>query len=376
MAYGSQQPHPPPAEKSYPAAGSAPSSQTFTLGPNQFSGEVKSYNSEKGFGFITCKAMEEDVFFLKGELPEDVREQHGKGLKGRLVAFESQSSKSGRTKAVHINFLPQGEGQRLVGEVKSFSEKHGYGFIKSASLVDDVRFEGIDLPAHVPKDDLKGKYVSFYAQRVEGGGMRARELQLGGGASSYVPTSTPMPMLEGHMPSGDQQGVIKSWSDKNGYGFINIPGRSEDIKFGRSDMAPDVAALPGEVLRFLAVSFTAQVDGVGRVQARNVSKQQGIKRSAMEASTEDDRPAKLPKMEVLPGERVHGVIRTYNAEKGWGFINSPGTQGDIYFQRMSITDGLAPAKGEQVDLKGRLVSLDLGVSPEGRLRASNVTFTT
>eukprot|EP00931_Biecheleriopsis_adriatica_P091302 TRINITY_DN65194_c0_g1_i1.p1 TRINITY_DN65194_c0_g1~~TRINITY_DN65194_c0_g1_i1.p1 ORF type:complete len:201 (+),score=61.82 TRINITY_DN65194_c0_g1_i1:53-655(+) len=40
-------------------------------------GEIKSFNPSKGFGFIACEAMEQDVFVLKSELPGGFGPQGG-----------------------------------------------------------------------------------------------------------------------------------------------------------------------------------------------------------------------------------------------------------------------------------------------------------
>merc|ERR1712013_457842 len=46
-------------------------------GEAQYKGSIKSFNYQKGFGFISCEAFEDkDIFFMKTELSQQAREGH------------------------------------------------------------------------------------------------------------------------------------------------------------------------------------------------------------------------------------------------------------------------------------------------------------
>jgi cold shock CspA family protein len=53
--------------------------------------------------------------------------------------------------------------------------------------------------------------------------------------------------------------------------------------------------------------------------------------------TRDDPRSQRPRASGTPGERGEGVIRAMNAERGFGFIETP--RGDIFFHKTSVRDG-------------------------------------
>jgi len=171
------------------------------------------------------------------------------------------------------------------------------------------------------------------------------------------------------MAGGVQSGIVKSYSTKNGYGFIMIPGQQGDIKFGASDLNGD------GVEQGAQVSFEAALLPDGRVQAKNVQPQQGAKRQGG------------PIMPLTPkrpnmgggapfgaggqeGEWVEGSVKSYNAAKGFGFISCPGQPSDIYFASSSIS----PPQAVQEIAPGQGVSCELNYAPDGKLRAKSVSI--
>ena len=60
-----------------------------------------------------------------------------------------------------------------------------------------------------------------------------------------------------------------------------------------------------------------------------------------------------------------GIVKWFNEEKGYGFIQSP-SHGDIFFHCSSLNDDEAPGKGDTV-------SFDIANGKQGKLKAVNVS---
>lgn len=50
-------------------------------------GKIKSYNNLNGYGFITCSAIKEDIYFSYKDLPDNYATNHGAHLVGKEVDF-------------------------------------------------------------------------------------------------------------------------------------------------------------------------------------------------------------------------------------------------------------------------------------------------
>jgi len=371
---------------------------------NEQVGIIKSYNSEKGFGFISIRGTEDDLFFQKDELPVDVRDTHGKDLTGSGVSFEPVTGRNGRSKAVRIEIIDQAKGERHKGVVKSFSEKNGYGFINCPQLEQDVRFGGEEVPDHVSKDRLVGQKVTFQTQTLKDGKMRAHKVEFvnpplteAAMQSFGLAAQASAAVLEDYSNPECMLGTVKSFSEKNGYGFITVPGFPIDVKFGRNDMQPDLQGLPGSSVRGLAITFLPSFGVGGGLQAKQVTvagpgPAPGQKRGPMDDL--EGPPTKLPRTgadpfaapllplgngafpSLQPGELAQGTVRLYNAEKGWGFIKCDQLPGDVYFMRKNVAEVAEQVRSGELDLKGKTVSFQIAAAPEGpnsrKLRASSV----
>jgi len=268
---------------------------------------VTSYNGMKGFGFITMEGSDGDIMFSRRDLPEDANEVQGKFLQGQAVNFELTEGKDGRLKAQNLQIVPT-EGAPAAGMVKSFSEKNGYGFLSSTSLGgDDLRFARMDLQA-VSVPVQSGMKMIFEIVPRPDGKLMAKSLRLqneqqqhsfmgAGGHGAMMPTPPPRPMGKTLMPTagkgfggkgggaaggyggGDMSGTVKSFSERNGYGFINVPGQAGDVKFGAQDLLGITSIAPGTPVQFES-SFAPD----GRMQAKSVtpggSPGGGMKRAA------------------------------------------------------------------------------------------------
>merc|ERR1712032_312295 len=73
--------------------------QTMSTG-NHMTGMVKSYNTGKGFGFISAAGVPGDLFFMKSSLPQQAKEN--RNLSGQAVSFELTQTMDGKARAESI----------------------------------------------------------------------------------------------------------------------------------------------------------------------------------------------------------------------------------------------------------------------------------
>jgi len=141
------------------------------------------------------------------------------------------------------------------------------------------------------------------------------------------------------------QGAIKSFSAKNGYGFItDAAGTSDkDIFFGKE-------ALPSEwhdgKLEGMEVLYDYSLTPKGKPQATNI------------------RPANTPDV----GERISGVVKSWNTIKGFGFLNASGVDGDIFFAHDRLPDTLRDAE----KLENLTFLFELKMTDDGKPQAMNM----
>merc|ERR1712032_243668 len=128
------------------------------------------------------------------------------------VTFDASSGTDGRARASNLQ-ISAGEGELMAGAIKSFSERHGYGFIESSCCPGDVRFSMSDLDSLNPGANLKGELVLFKANSQPDGkiqaskvmfqsGKIASRLKAGGGMQGGM-----MAGMQGGMPGGMKRGA-------------------------------------------------------------------------------------------------------------------------------------------------------------------------
>jgi len=76
-------------------------SSTSEPGSARIGGAVQSFNMAKGFGFISCPGIAEDIFFLRSELPGGLATGHAE--QGQVVGFDLQLTPDGRYRAARIS---------------------------------------------------------------------------------------------------------------------------------------------------------------------------------------------------------------------------------------------------------------------------------
>ena len=63
-------------------------------------GMNKSFNTGKGFGFLSAAGVPGDVFFMKSELPQ--QSQEDRNLSGQAISFELTQTMDGKSRAGSI----------------------------------------------------------------------------------------------------------------------------------------------------------------------------------------------------------------------------------------------------------------------------------
>jgi cold shock CspA family protein len=391
----------------------------------QMVGEIKAFSDQNGYGFITSSFVPGDIYFQKREVITPIP---GMNIKGMKVKFTSVSTPDGKVQGKQVSLIGMGmpspmampfggmaamaaptmgkgvfgkgaknaamnsqavamaqmsqmsmglgsvpEGSTLVGVVKSFDPLKGWGFISSTSVPIDIYFKSAE-------QLLPGTQVTFNIHWTADGKAQANSISAPMAAgSSYI-------------------GAVKSYNAAKGWGFIEVPGQSQDVYFQKKDV-PDM--LKEDALVGYQFQFSVAVRPDGKPMAQGLllagGPAQGVKRSA---GGDMANPAKRAKMGGTPaafasqagfsdpamsyqlamsggmnmgllqgasGAMYQGTVKTYSAQKGFGFISCASVPGDIYFQRVQL-----PAIYQQQQMQNRTVTFDLKFTMDGKPQASAV----
>merc|ERR1712183_758521 len=90
----------------------------------------------------------------------------------------------------------------------------------------------------------------------------------------------------------------------------------------------------------------------------------GVKRAANGMSG----PGSPAKKQVKGSRQIHGIIKSFNAGKGFGFISSDACPGDMFFMKSDVQGDAASFMSP-----GMPVSCQIQQGPDGRMRAINIT---
>lgn len=395
-------------------------------------GEIKSFNSEKGFGFIGCTSLGSDAYFQKKDIPFHWQGAHDlMGQKVKFVLFLTQDGKN-QAKSINIPGVTQqnmgmgmqtqrmqqapapmmgspqvsrggtvrlnsggntrmaapmqqfssapmsapqpqvAEGKVLVGSVKSFISDKGYGFITSPEFSGDVYFKG-------DGQFQQGAQVCFMLQYSSDGKARASNIQAA--------------FAEGER----QVGYIVSFVTQKGFGFLTVPDRLQDVYFQAKDLPSelqDAASLIGAEVQFTVAltsdgkpqmrdaDFVSPPTGTAPPRAaaakRNETSATTVKRPAPSIIGNDSSAAKRQRLPPPPppftgysatpapskapqASRAHGVVKRFDMAKGYGFISSPSTSTDVFFQK-----GQLPQQYQESDVTGMEVSFNLRYTADGK----------
>ncbi|CAE8623330.1 unnamed protein product [Polarella glacialis] len=192
-------------------------------------GTVKSFNPHKGWGFVECNGT--DVFLNKKELKGFSVKQ------GSQVQFTLQQVEKG-SQATNVTVIGAAEEAQYLGEIKSFNQGKGYGFITCEA------FPGQDI--FVLKTELPGGFGPTGGQcrfkvGVQEKGKQAKEVQLLGAAGNQVQAMKQMGMMGGMDMMGGMGMMGKGMmgggmmGGKGGGGGVWKPMFQKAGKGGKSD---------------------------------------------------------------------------------------------------------------------------------------------
>lgn len=282
-------------------------------------GVVNSFDTSKGYGFISSAQIQGDVFLGTHDLPAELQQAVVHPglfeLGGRTVQF-GVGSRDGKTHATDVALAPA-EGLPTVGTVVSYNDQKGYGFIGVSGLEGgDVFFSKRDIPPHMHAFDgrsFAGKIASFIITPQENGKPQAKNIRFCDSGGTQA-ASSPKAGLGALRDGQGAMGTVTSHNVQRGFGFLACqasPGvelyfkSSEPIPIG-TDLAFYVKILP---------------DGVP--QARDIT------------------------AALFEGQTAVGTVIRYVPRTGFGFIRIPDQPGDVHFRK-----DVVPAELQEQELEG------------------------
>lgn len=257
-------------------------------------GVILRFDPKKGYGFLAPKDINEDVFFLRNELPPELRDAQAKDeVINREVEFEVKTMPDGKLRALRLVLTAAGrsnEGRPSKGPADGNKQDNDAGSrLLDAALVDEMT------------DFLRSEGGTFDYGKFANRFPRIKKKQL---EEHFNVVAGPDP---GH-------------------------GRGQRIEL-RGDDAPSPPR--------------AEEDA-----------------QAMEADAEEPENMDDPAIPLGPGCNPHGVIRSYDTMKGFGFIVCAGFPEDIYFPRAALPQNFQGKNAKEMpSLAGVQVSCEM--LPEG-----------
>jgi len=248
-------------------------------------------------------------------------------------------------------------GSSMTGQVKNADRTKGYGFITCPSIPVDIYFK-LEEPVQ------PGQTVSFTLNWTRDCKPQAAAVR---------------PFLQGGEIA---VGTIKSYSDKNEYGFISFPDSPQEVYFKRMDLPEGFQAGTSNELIGLTVRCGIKLHKDGKPQAQDMDVVSGPPQGVKRAPAGDDgdggmtMPAKRQRMstdgapqEQSSGQQAQGKIKTYNSVKGFGFIVSDVVPGDIYFKANMLP---AHLQDQSTSLIGVQVAFTLNFMRDGKAQAADL----
>mmetsp|Transcript_1514 Transcript_1514/g.4576 ORF Transcript_1514/g.4576 Transcript_1514/m.4576 type:complete len:530 (+) Transcript_1514:1423-3012(+) len=274
-------------------------------------GMIVRFTPNKGYGFLTPDEFDEDIFFLRSELPSEIREaQNKEDVINRRVEFEVRTMPDGKLRALRLKLLAdQSSGRRRRG--------------------------GDDQPAPALDPSLVDDMAEFLSE--QGGGVDF------GRFCSRFPKVKKM-QLEEHF---DIFSLDRGQRIELPPGH---PGRRDDVDFRDLEEAEGGRR-------------SAADDGI-------IEESDEV-RPPQDDEDAPDEPAIPPG----PGCQPLGFIRSYDPTKGFGFVRVEGNEEDIFFPRSALPDSFqAKARSQMPELVGVEVSVELGPNGERGPRAQRLSL--
>lgn len=297
-----------------------------------FLGTVKSNNPANGYGFITCAETQAlynaDVYLNRTE---------GDGLQaGQQVYFQVQSTKDGKPQAVGVTVFQ--------------TKKRSYDTMNSGQGGPGQMFPtaGMKRPGSWETPSWQDKGMGKGMGKCMGKGMQSGPWQTGWQNSN-----------------GMYQGFVKSFNQEHGYGFIQC---NETFVLYHSDIFLHQNEAAGLEVGS-QVSFQVHFNSKGQPQANSVSALGGaIKRAKKEADS-GSAPTPLHALPLFPDGPFTGMVKSYNASTGYGFIDCAATKelfsADVFLHKTQVSAG--------IDV-GSSVCFQVRLNNNGQPQADNVVL--
>jgi len=354
-----------------------------------FQGRIKSFNDNTGYGFIECdqtmKMYGKDMFVSKVALPGgtankgdqvtfDVTEDSS-GWRATDVKFDSKSHDTrGGYREPHAAILPSvgwntgewgggGAGRggiagNYVGIVKSYNQVKGWGMITCDATNRQYGKDMFFMKRDVPGGNVIAGHTVRFSVVMDYNGPVAKDIQFLGAqysnASIPMPMQSPMPhfgmgpyMSMGmgpmmtsspfrfqKMPPIDQTfyGVIRSFNEEKGWGHISC----------------DAAARAyGKDVFLLRTQLNGQTVQPGALVSFKVT----MGHKGPHACAISLLPSGSFGVDGAGGAAFSGVVKSFSAERGWGFISGDDIHAtfgkDIFLPKREL-GGHVPTLGEEV----------------------------
>jgi len=301
-------------------------------GGETYEGMVKSYNQQKGWGFLTSNTVLQtfgkDVFFMKSAVVGGIELSQG-----MYCTFSvTQGEKGPQAANVEVS-----DGSSMMQQQQSFQRPSPspYG-------------GGCGAP---PVAAPGPAFMAPQANMMGGMGGMGRPMQ-----QQQQQMQNPMQQMQLQMQMSDPNnlwfGAVKGYNEEKGWGHITC--EAAKVAFGKEIFLLRSALGGATVEAGTLVGFKVQMTPRGP-QASDV----GVM------------PPGAFEYNGQPGTRFTGVFKSFNAEKNWGFLTSDEiTQiflgKDIFVRKVSLMDPSAtPSQGDTAEF-----SVEIG--DNGKLQAKEV----
>eukprot|EP00929_Paragymnodinium_shiwhaense_P007040 TRINITY_DN110_c0_g1_i2.p2 TRINITY_DN110_c0_g1~~TRINITY_DN110_c0_g1_i2.p2 ORF type:complete len:408 (-),score=140.51 TRINITY_DN110_c0_g1_i2:82-1305(-) len=277
-------------------------------------GTVKSYNPDKGFGFIEL-AGSADVFFMRSENKDFA-------TKGDSVSFlHGQGERGPMAKEVRV--LARESGGYL-GTVKSFNPTKGFGFIEceqtQAMYNKDVFFMKSSLGGSACESGAK---VTFQVQESEKG-PHAVNVKVVGGMNMKAAAAAQVPVQGVNPVLGQLQGV---------------PGVQELLGALVSALTGQVGAAPPPPAGKGGKGGMGMHGGMGMMQQapQHMGHMGGMGKGGMQGGMGMMNGGKTGGSKD-EGKVAFGTVKNFNHQKGWGFLQTNSGE-DVFVMGRAVQTG-------------------------------------
>jgi len=372
----------------------------------RYLGRIATFNRQKGYGFVASPDLRNDIFFMHNLLPKGL-DRDSPDLIDTVVEYEiGMREDEDKPRVVWMGMPRQpppgaghgggGGGPHDVarGVICSFDEVKGFGFIAPEGLPEDVFFAQAELPhpfcapGGARRDQLMDRRVEFQVKQMPGGKFRGLRLFFLGSGQAPGPMLGPG-MARPVLGPNQRVGRVRKFDKAKGYGFIVVPGESQDIFFLPSALPPEVPK--SEKVVDMEFSFDLSFSDDGKPRASRLMPWHsglmppmmpppmiapGILAPPPIPPTGGARESRgEPREASGRGRRGHprsvGNIQRYEKAKGYGFIAMPGSRENVFFMRSNLPRGLRERDDEE-QLRGLEVSYELYTKEEGKPRARDL----